>query len=286
MSSPSIYESDTASDERPASQPTRAKIQATFQIAHPPPKSSLRLSAKLLLQIQQLAHRPRPVPVLEVWQPPFRKSKLTRDFYQRPKVRAGDIYATHDEPYITHKSSSRKVSAASDVPGKGDESAQEKDIVAAMCQESSAKTIHFRDARCSWQASAGKAGLAQNIPCYRFTMNSESPDSPDPGRMVFQWEKRSAASNDETPSDTQFVLVVIDRKARRKSRIATMTPDGVEVLVHKSSIMEHLQVCLDLTCPVAAKAAGRDPYENLETWLYTHVLTLGVWVAHEEGWFH
>lgn len=248
------------------------------------------MSAKLLLQIQQLAHNHRPVPVLEVWQPPFRKSKLTRDFYQRPKVRAGDIYATHDESYITNSSSSKKESttpsAAAAAPENGDGNAQDKDIVAAMCQTPTAKTIHFRDARCSWQASSSTAGLAQNIPCYRFTMKSENRESPDPGRMIFQWEKRSGANNDETPSDTQFVLVVIDRKARRKSRIATMTPSGLEVFVRKSSIMEHLQVCLDLTCPVAATSAGRDPYENLETWLYTHVLTLGVWVAHQEGWFN
>lgn len=223
---------------------------------------------------------------MEVWQPPFRKSKLTRDFYQRPKVRTGDIYATHDEPYITNSPSSRKNTISSATPDEGEGNVQDKDIIAAMCQTSTAKTIHFRDARCSWQASTSTAGLAQNIPCYRFTMQCETQESPDPGRMIFQWEKRSAASNDETPSDTQFVLVVIDRKARRKSRIATMTPSGLEIFVRKSSIMEHLQVCLDLTCPAAATLAGRDPYENLETWLYTHVLTLGVWVAHQEGWFN
>lgn len=100
-----------------------------------------------------------------------------------------------------------------------------------------------------------------------------------------QWEKRSRDS--VTPGSLQseqFVLVSIDTKTRRKCRIATMTRSGVEIVVRKTSIMEHLQVCLDLTEPVTTQRGGRNPHENLEMWLYTHVLTLGVWVAHQEGW--
>lgn len=82
----------------------------------------------------------------------------------------------------------------------------------------------------------------------------------------------------------QFVLMLIDRQARRKSRIATMTPGGLEVFVRKSSILESLRVCFNLTSPSAKAISGRDPHEVLESWLYTHVLTLGVWVASQEGW--
>ncbi|KAF3387581.1 hypothetical protein F1880_000726 [Penicillium rolfsii] len=284
------YESDAASDERPTSQPARSKIQAKFQIARPPPKSSLRLSAKLLLQIQQLTPNHRPVPVLEIWQPPLRKSKLTREFPQRPKLRADDMYATLDEPYISSAPAARKESTKSESRESTSCNLQHKDIVAAICQstgeKASASTIHFRDAQSSWQASAGTGG-PENTPCYRFTINDESRDKNDPGRMIMQWEKRALVSKDEnssqsTPSD-QFVLLLIDRKARRKSRIATMTPGGLEIMVRKTSIMEHLQVCLDLTNPVATDGE-RDAHENLEMWLYTNVLTLAVWVAQQEGW--
>ncbi|KAJ5389736.1 uncharacterized protein N7496_000804 [Penicillium cataractarum] len=286
------YESDTASDERPVSQPSRTKIQANFQIARPPPKSSLRLSAKLLLQIQQLSHNHRPVPVLEIWQPPLRKSKLTREFPQRPKLRAGDIYATLDEPYIPSAPSVRKDSTRSDSQESTNSNLQNKDIVSAICQSSSgeAKTsiIHFRDAQCSWQASVGTAGPEKTL-CYRFTINDENRDKSDPGRMIMQWEKRGLAGKDENSSHSfnsdQFVLVLIDRQARRKSRIATMTPGGLEIMVRKTSIMEHLQMCLDLTNPISTATSGDlDAHENLEMWLYTHVLTLGIWVAQQEGW--
>jgi hypothetical protein len=81
------------------------------------------------------------------------------------------------------------------------------------------------------------------------------------------------------------VLVVVDRKTRRKSRIATMDRGGLEVKVRKGAIMEHLQKCMDLTSPVPGPSQNH-PYGSLETWLYTHILTLGVWVASQEGWLN
>jgi hypothetical protein len=222
----------------------------------------------------------------------LRKSKLTREFPRRPKLRAGDIYATLDEPYISSAPEARKESTKSESQESTNSNLQNKEIVAAMChstgEKANASIIHFRDAQCSWQASVGTTG-PENTPCYRFTINDESRDKSDPGRMIMQWEKRGLAGKDENSSQSfnsdQFVLVLIDRTARRKSRIATMTPGGLEIMVRKTSIMEHLQVCLDLTNPIStAVGSDRDAHETLEMWLYTHVLTLGVWVAQQEGW--
>ncbi|KAE8395872.1 hypothetical protein BDV23DRAFT_178438 [Aspergillus alliaceus] len=284
MSSQSVvYKSDTRSEERPT-QPRRTNIEAIFQIARPAPKFSLRLAPKLLLQIQQLAHNPRPVPVLQVWQQPFCKSNLTRDFHQRVKLRSSDVYATLDESYITTSTGRRK--DFSDAEQDGDGATPQKHIVAAMCQNNdTTSTIHFRDVRCSWQASAS-TGPAQSTPSYRFTINDENRDSSDPGRMILQWEKRSKENVPAGSLDAErFVLLLIDRKARRKSRIATMTPAGIEIVIRKSSILEHLKVCFDLTEPVASMRV-QDPHEALEMWLYTQTLTLGVWAAYQEGWLN
>ncbi|KAJ5430040.1 hypothetical protein N7491_007056 [Penicillium cf. griseofulvum] len=261
------YDSDTASEERPSSPTVNTKIQAKFQIARPPPKSSqlLRLSPKLLLQIQQLSPIHRPVPVLEIWQPPLRKSKLTKCFPQRPKLRTKDIYATLNEPYITNKKAEGQENfQEQDTKLNG---IQEKDIVAAMCQPSSnnnnnnpISSIHFRDAKCIWQASTSSAGPEKNT-CYRFVIKKEETTAPpEQGRMVMQWEKRAVSAGGNGGSGStdseHFVLVAIDRKARRKSRIATMTPGGLEITGSA----------------------------DLETWLYTLVLTLGASVAAQEGW--
>ncbi|CAI7581502.1 unnamed protein product [Penicillium glandicola] len=279
------YDSDTTSEERPSSQPSNTKIQAKFKIARPPPKSSqrLRLSPKLLLQIQQLPSNHRPVPVLEIWQPPLRKSKLTKGFPQRPKLSTSDIYATLNEPYITNKQSDEQ-----DHPQEQDtqsNSIQEKDTVAAMClpshKNNPTSSIYFRDAKCIWQGSASSTGSEKST-CYRFVIKKEENTAgPEQCRMIMQWEKRTLSTDENetsgSPDNEYFVLMAIDRKARRKSRIATMSRVGFDISVRKSSILEHLRTCLALTEPVSA---GSD----LETWLYTLVLTLGVSVAFQEGW--
>lgn len=103
--------------------------------------------------------------------------------------------------------------------------------------------------------------------------------------MILQWEKRSKENAPAGSVDAeQFVLLLIDRQAKRKSRIATMTKSGIEIIVRKSSILEGLQVCYDLTGPLDSN--GRDPSEALECWLYTITLTLGVWVGYQEGWLN
>ncbi|KAJ5340689.1 hypothetical protein N7541_009813 [Penicillium brevicompactum] len=290
------YESDTASEERSPSQ-LKIKIQAKFQIARPPSKSSqrLRLSPKLLLQIQQVSRGHRPIPVLELWQPPLRKSKLTKGFPQRPKLGMKDIYATVNEPYITKNEQSPEQESQNSI---NDHNTQEKDVVAAMYQPPpsdtavSSSTIHFRNAHCIWQAMSSTASPSgQSTPCYKFTIkNEENIIGAGQSKMFMQWEKRTLSANSDETSESlgteYFVLLAIDREARRKSRIATMNREGVEIFVRKSSILEHLRTCMAMTNPVSDGSDVGDSDVNLEVWLYTHVLTLGVWVASQEGWLN
>ncbi|CAG8121879.1 unnamed protein product [Penicillium salamii] len=296
MASPDTlsYESDTASEEQSPSQ-LKTKIQAKFRIARPPPKSSqrLRLSPKLLLQIQQLPRGHRPVPVLEIWQPPLRKSGLTKGFSQRPKLGMKDIYATVNEPYITRNE--RPQEQESQHPNPNHDT-QEKDVIAAMYQlparetTASSSAIHFRDAQCVWQAMASPAGSGQNPACYKFAVkNEENTMGAGQSKMFMQWEKRALSTDTDGSSETEnehFVLLAIDRQARRKSRIATMSREGFEITVRKSSILEHLRTCMSLTSPVSNGTTDVDSDADLEVWLYTHVLTLGVWVASQEGWLN
>lgn len=224
------------------------------------------------------------MPVLEIWQPPLRKSKLTKGFPQRPKLGTRDIYATLNEPYITNKQpNGQEHSRGQDTQSYN---IQEKDIVAAMCQPSSSdnptSSIHFRDTRCTWQPSASSAGSEKGT-CYRFGIQKEEKTAAsEQSRMIMQWEKRALSTDGNaasgSPDNEQFVLMAIDRKMRRKSRIATMNRGGFEISVRKSSILDHLRTCLALTEPVSEGSP------DLETWLYTLVLTLGVSVASQEGW--
>ncbi|KAJ5640166.1 uncharacterized protein N7484_008028 [Penicillium longicatenatum] len=276
-----IYESDTGSEDR-LGQSNKFKIQASFEIARPPPKFFLRLGPKLLLQIQQVAQNHRPVPVLEIWQPPFCKSNLTREFHHAVKLRSGDVYVTLGESYITSSTQQKDVS---NLEQPSDNATAHGDIIAAICHDEEESHIHFRNARCSWRASTQMTGHDQSIISYRFTMSSRDGDLPDQGRMVLQWEKRRKEHVPAGSVDAdQFVFLLIDRQVKKKSRIATMTTDGFKVVVRKSSILDGLKACFDLMEPIGPE--DRHSSRNLETWLYTLTLTLGVLVRHKEGWLN
>lgn len=223
-----------------------------------------------------------------MWQPPFHKSDLTRDFYQRVKLRSRDVYLTLNEPFLT-SSTGRRISFPC-AKRNDDNTNPDTNTVAAICPiDGTAACIHFRDARCSWQVRTGSMETTMSTPCYRFSINDKKRDGLNRDRMVLQWEKRSKTNTGLGLLEAgKFYLFLIDRKARRKSRIATMTPAELEIVVCKSSILESLQACFDLTEPTIEplfSAKMTDSREALQTWLYTQTLTLGAWVAYQEKWF-
>jgi hypothetical protein len=199
-------------------------------------------------------------------------------------MRSGDVYATLDESYITSSTGRTDSFMNSESASDGDNNPAHKNIITALCHDETSSNIYFRDARCSWLASAGTTGPTQSTPCYRFTINDQERDPADPERMMLQWEKRSKDNAPAGSDAEQFVLLLIDRKARRKSRIATMTKAGFEIVVRKSSILEGLKICWELSRPVDSMSG--DSGEAFESWLYTLTLTLGVWVGCQEGWLN
>ncbi|CAI7618449.1 unnamed protein product [Penicillium palitans] len=234
-------ESDVASDELTLPPPTRDKIQASFLIARPPPKLSLSLTPKLLLQFQQLTNNDRSRPVMEIWQPSIRKSKLTRGFHQRPKLRSGDIYATYDEPYTIDPHDLYKQAGISTQQHEKHLNPYKKDTVAVMCHSTPDKaqssTISFRNEQCTWRVSTRSAGHAKSKMRYRFTINDDHSDRALGQSMTMQWEKRVSDGGDSPSTEGEceseyFALCFIDHKARRKSRIATMTPTRLDIRVH------------------------------------------------------
>ncbi|GKZ32839.1 hypothetical protein AbraIFM66950_002479 [Aspergillus brasiliensis] len=108
----SIQDSDGESSI--SSQPSSKPPKHTFPLAHPPPKSSpcLRLTPRLLLQVQQLSTtttkpiRQRVLPILEIYQPP----RLGKSLPKCPrKLHGRDLYILQSDAYtsdITQPSSS------------------------------------------------------------------------------------------------------------------------------------------------------------------------------------
>ncbi|GLB04313.1 hypothetical protein AtubIFM57258_010277 [Aspergillus tubingensis] len=88
--------------ESSISSQTRTKTpKHTFPLAHPPPKSTpcLRLSPRLLLQIQQLSitsNRHRALPILEIYQPPRQGKSLPNC---PRKLHGRDLYILQSDAY-------------------------------------------------------------------------------------------------------------------------------------------------------------------------------------------
>jgi hypothetical protein len=215
---------------------------------------------------------------------------LTREFRQRPKLRSGDSFATYDEPYAIDPHNAYQQRGISGQLHEKHRTAHNEDAIAVMCHSTSdnAQTpmISFRNDQCTWRISTRLAGHTKREMRYRFTINYERSDEGLSQSMSMQWEKRlpdggaSASAEGECESG-YFALCFIDHEARRKCRIATMTRSGLNIRVRKSSVIEHLQRCMNLAL---SPVSGCEYPESLEAWLYTHVLIMGAWVADREGW--
>ncbi|RAK86455.1 hypothetical protein BO79DRAFT_239150 [Aspergillus costaricaensis CBS 115574] len=102
--------------ESSISSQTRTKTpKHTFPLAHPPPKSTpcLRLTPRLLLQIQQLSitsNRHRALPILEIYQPPRQGKSLPNC---PRKIHGRDLYILQSDAY-TDITSTPKTSSSSE----------------------------------------------------------------------------------------------------------------------------------------------------------------------------
>lgn len=271
--------------------PKRLKEQSVFPLAHPPPKPTqcLRLTPKLLLQIQHLSPKStRPLPVLEVWQP---SRFAARPCATLPKLHAGDMYITQSEAYAS-------LSGENHHPNSGLEAEAEASSLEAVvgviyhppAQKTKARKegpgpaqaeaeVHFPLTRRAWSASVTAEGW------YRFQGRGEA------GEYVLEWKRRgekersrsfSSSSTDRAPraaADSRFVLGIVDMRTRRAARVASLTKKGFEVGCWERLPLEGLQEC------VGSSTDESDPSDGqFRTAVYTMVLTTGVWVAAQEDW--
>ncbi|KAL4972968.1 hypothetical protein BDW66DRAFT_113272 [Aspergillus desertorum] len=281
----------------------------------------LRLSSRLVLQIQQ-SSQSRAIPILELYQPStFGKSIVLPDGSR--KVHGRDLYLTQSEMY-THlkrrhkgdgvsssgnrakprsgsgasasgsatssrgKSRSSGESSSDEGQGEckamfrarrrsGNEADGEEDDVVAMIHTSPKSTtadaeLFFPLTNQTWETTSSRPGH------YRFQMANKEGDA---NSVMFEWEKRppsrssppGAAENDD---GDRFVLgvTILEPTSSHTKRLwlAQLSKRGVHV--------GGLDVWRDepglraLIDGVGPKGAG----------LYTLILTMGVWVAREEGW--
>lgn len=198
-------------------------------------------------------------------------------------MKSGDFFAHLTESFVKSAPTTKDISNV-EQKSINDKPATTNNIVGAMCHNEKASNIFFQDARFGWQGSAMKsAGSQMSKKCYRFTINDERKR---PSWIFLQWEKKDEEVESVTlPKEEMFILFLIDRKAKRKSKIATMTKNEFKIHVRKSSVLESLQDCFDLMEYTDSEFEVRNQTHIFEARLYTLTLTLGMWVGFQEAWF-
>ncbi|KAL5362095.1 hypothetical protein BJX96DRAFT_153392 [Aspergillus floccosus] len=219
-----------------------------FPLAHPPPKGPqwLRLTPRLVLQIQQLASSTgRAVPVLEVLRP-SRLGKALAVGGARVKLSSHGLYIAQSEQFLH-------------LPSSGSSTAP-CDAVSAISSLSPrgtpcADVLYFASSADSWEVHPTPRG-------YRFQQMAANGSH----GKILEWEKRLRASDGERGQ--RFVLSIVApaeaEEDLRRPWLATLTKRGLKVPGWDRAQRAYLTVDEEVVC----------------TW----VLTMGVYVAAQEGW--
>ncbi|KAA8648919.1 uncharacterized protein ATNIH1004_004806 [Aspergillus tanneri] len=269
--------SDTSTTTKSSSQ--------TFPLAHPPPKSSqcLRLTPRLLLQIQQFTSPARVIPVLEIYQP----SRLSKSVPNGlPKLHAHDMYLVQSEPYSHLPSSTAASSAVSSghdflgaiytTPKRGSPNVY---LVCGNMQWIAQTTS--RGYRFQLKHSPSSSSFLSNNSnsTYTSTNNNLNEDVPPPLELTWDRRPRSHSSEDgtdntdsrsSTSSSGRFVLCMTDpdHPGPRRPWLAMLTKKGFVVGGWDRAQRVRL-----------AELLSGDDHA-----VCTCFLALGVYVAAVEGW--
>ncbi|RHZ57662.1 uncharacterized protein CDV56_100017, partial [Aspergillus thermomutatus] len=137
---------------------------------------------------------------------------------------------------------------------------------------------------------------------YRF----QGQDGEGGNQHVLEWRKRgagssgrekrsisfSSSSTDPAPGENglgagagaRFVLGIVDAKTRRGARVASLTKRGFQVGCWERLPRDALRECVGVGVGVDSSTEPELSEAQLRTAVYTIILTMGVWVASQEGW--
>lgn len=270
-------------------QPSRPKT--SYQLAHPAAHARhkrFNLRPKLLLQLQQASHAPRPMPILDVLPSTVYLPKLARKFPTMFRGRKGlgpnDLILVTSELYERTMDAKNKNRAS-------DDNEEHQEIVATVCQllteDALAKgkaEICFNDGP-TWEATPLPNGS------YEFAANTEH------GRQTVRWVSRGNRSRraSTTPGaapqeDTKrFTFSMINPNTRRHPVVASMTRNHLEVF-DEYSIPSSVSKPPTAAMSVISDGSTDAPLEGnaiiTDDRLRTLIVVTSIWVAFREKWSH
>ena len=280
-----------------------SRPKTLYQLAHPPLHrhlKRLRIRPRVLLQLQQTSHSPRPIPVLDVI--PWYGFKSLIGHHRLPPsvIKARRGLSNRDLVIVRSELFEKTVSGILDKSWNYSDEAGERDdddareIVATVRQHSQGgggagvenarlkaevevRLVHGP----AWEATVLDNGV------YEFTANTRD------GLQILRWVPRAAKKNSRTrgasvnsssseQAGKRFTFSVIDPSTRRHPVIASMTCSCIEV---SDSYSKPASV-------FARRLSGKsDPSDDIsrsvvetDDDLRTLIVVTGIWVAFKEGW--
>ncbi|KAJ6084090.1 hypothetical protein N7486_010890 [Penicillium sp. IBT 16267x] len=279
---------------------TRKSIRSktSYQLAHPASHARhkrLKLRPKLLLQLQQVSHTPRPLPILDVLPSTLYLPRLARKFPAMFRGKNGlgpnDLIIVMSELY------EHTVASTQDrPPSSEDDDDDHREVVATICQMLQDDALQRGKAEIclnfgpTWEATPLPSGSYEFVAC---TKN---------GLQVMRWALRagrnrrmSAQPSSEPREDNKrFTFSVIDPNTRRHPVIASMTRNQLEVFDEYNTVTRSntgpttpssgMSVISDLSDNDALDLNTDANVVTVEDGLRTLIIVTGIWVAFREGW--
>ncbi|KAJ5460688.1 uncharacterized protein N7458_002240 [Penicillium daleae] len=285
---PLVFHSYTYKTSRP-----KISYQFAYPVVHTWHKR-LRLRPKLLLQVQQVSHMARPLPILEVQQSTLYLPRFTRKFPTMfcPKNGQGpnDLSVVRSELYTRTVASITEKNISCEREDNADQRQVVATIVRVPQEDGDLKgkaeiCLNFGPV---WEVTPLPSGS------YEFVARTEN------GVRVVRWALRggrnrraSATPGTQPRNDTKrFTFSIIDLNARRHPVIASMNKNLLEVYNEYSVVVppSTSQISQSLGMSVASDLSDNEALVDnknvvtLDDGLRTLILITGIWVACWEGW--
>lgn len=246
------------------------------------PQCLRRLTPNLRLQIQQLSSKHRHIPVLEVWQPSIFNSRVSKNI---PKPGSKDVYVSQCEGFLHLEKGDDGGNSAANATAKkqkkdGDLN-PERNIVSVITnghqeedetpqQQPPQQQQQQQPPRSRSDSTGSRFGsrcslfFTNDSPVWEATVLSQQLYRISYRDRTLEWEKGRDG----------LVLRIGD--LRRSWVVAGMSRSGIELYKWKRDVREYIRGVMGST----------DGGSEVDRKICILILTSGVWVAGQEGWFN
>ena len=277
-----------------------SQSRTTYQLAHPPPstrqRQRFRLRPRTLLQLQQISHASRPIPLFDVLPSilfaPRLAWRVPRILQNKQGLGLDDLVFVQSRPQASLSTSTEQFPWNVEHDEKTD-----REIVAVICQLKSTERngqlrteIRFSHGS-TWWATALQSGA------YEFVSHGQA-GSKSIARWVPKRDDKKVEETGTEPTRPRFKFSLVDIKSRRHPVIANMSRQCIDIF-DRYSIPYSPQNTPRRDDPASFQQAGSvdsrdlDDGESIDTAktvietddeLRTIIAISGIWVACCEHW--